>query len=210
VTAHDAAEFPPPHIGFQRPVYQRGLSLSLSSQQTPYRSVSREIEVSPGSHGGGENSGVSTMHGVIFGSKYLKVAQELLDEVVNVDKGIMKGESGEGDNSNNENKEKRKVNIEASSSGGRENDGGKQVLVAELSTAQRQELQMKKSKLVSMLDEVRLYMHVIINFPPILGFKLYSYIILISRFNYASLEIIIKYLCDFVKVPYLFFNFGSI
>jgi hypothetical protein len=211
VTAHDAAEFPPPHIGFQRPVYQRGLSLSLSSQQTPYRSVSREIEVSPGSHGGGENSGVSTMHGVIFGSKYLKVAQELLDEVVNVDKGIMKGESGEGDNSNNENKEKRKVNIEASSSGGRENDiGGKQVQVAELSTAQRQELQMKKSKLVSMLDEVRLYMHVIINFPPILGFKLYSYIILISRFNYASLEIIIKYLCDFVKVPYLFFNFGSI
>jgi hypothetical protein len=206
VTAHDAAEFPPPHIGFQRPVYQRGLSLSLSSQQTPYRSVSREIEVSPGSHGGGENSGVSTMHGVIFGSKYLKVAQELLDEVVNVDKGIMKGESGEGDNSNNENKEKRKVNIEASSSGGRENDGGKQVLVAELSTAQRQELQMKKSKLVSMLDEVRLYMHVIINFPQILGFKLYF--ILISRFNYASLEIIIKYLCDVVKVPYLFFNIG--
>jgi hypothetical protein len=206
VTAPDAAEFPAPHIGFQRPVYQRGLSLSLSSQQTPYRSVSREIEVSPGSHGGGENSGVSTMHGVIFGSKYLKVAQELLDEVVNVDKGIMKGESGEGDNSNNENKEKRKVNIEASSSGGRENDGGKQVLVAELSTAQRQELQMKKSKLVSMLDEVRLYMHVIINFPQILGFKLYF--ILISRFNYASLEIIIKYLCDVVKVPYLFFNIG--
>ncbi|CAJ2654769.1 unnamed protein product [Trifolium pratense] len=153
VTASEAAEFPPPHhIGFHRPVYQRGLSLSLSSQQTPYRSLSREIDVSPGSRGGGDNSGVSSMHGVVFGSKYLRVAQELLDEVVNVDKGIMKGESGEGDNSNNENKEKRKANIEASSSGGRENDGGKQV--AELSTAQRQELQMKKSKLVSMLDEV--------------------------------------------------------
>ena len=168
VAVTTSAQFHPQQIGFHRPIYQRGLSLSLSSQQTPYRSASGEIEVSLGSRGGEEGGGVSTMHGVVFGSKYLKVAQELLDEVVNVDKGIIKGESMEGGNSN-KNKEKRKVNIESSSSGGRENDGGKQV--AELSTAQRQELQMKKSKLVSMLDEVRLYMHVIINFPQILGFQ---------------------------------------
>lgn len=153
VSVTASPEFRPQQIGFHRPVYQRGLSLSLSSQQTPYRSASGEIEVSPGSRGGEEGGGVSTMNGVIFGSKYMKVAQELLDEVVNVDKGIIKGESVEGGNSNN-NKEKRKANIESSSSGGRENNGGKQV--AELSTAQRQELQMKKSKLVSMLDEVEL------------------------------------------------------
>lgn len=151
VTTSDATEFSQSQIGYHhRPVYQRGLSLSLSSQQTPYRSFSGEVE---GSRGGG----------VVFGSKYLKVAQELLDEVVNVDKGIINGESVEGENTNNNDREKRKANIESSSSGGRENDGGK--LVAELSTAQRQELQMKKSKLVNMLDEVYtfiLYMHVVI------------------------------------------------
>lgn len=147
VTTSAATEFSPQQIGYHhRPVYQRGLSLSLSSQQTPYRSFSGEVEVSRG----GDNPG-----GVVFGSKYLKVAQELLDEVVNVDKGIMKGESVEGNNTNNNDREKRKANIESSSSGGRENDGGKQVV--ELSTAQRQELQMKKSKLVNMLDEVYVY-----------------------------------------------------
>ncbi|XP_058729667.1 BEL1-like homeodomain protein 1 [Vicia villosa] len=142
VTTSDATEFSPPQIAYHhRPVFQRGLSLSLSSQQPPYRSFSGKVEASRGS-------------GVVFGSKYLKVAQELLDEVVNVDKGIINGESVEGENTNNNDREKRKANIESSSSGARENDGGKQV--AELSTAQRQELQMKKSKLVNMLDEVEL------------------------------------------------------
>ncbi|XP_073226610.1 BEL1-like homeodomain protein 1 isoform X2 [Cicer arietinum] len=141
VTTTAAAEFPP-QIDFHMPIYQRSLSLSLSSNQTPYRSVSGEVEVCPSSRGGG----ISSMHGVFLGSKYLKAAQELLDEFVNVDKGIYKGE-----NSNNNNKEKKKTNVEWSSSG----DGGK-LQVGELSTAQRQELQMKKSKLVSMLDEVEL------------------------------------------------------
>ncbi|XP_027342688.1 BEL1-like homeodomain protein 1 [Abrus precatorius] len=140
--------------GFRRPS-QQGLSLSLSSQQTAYRSVSGEVDV-PGHVTGIGNSpssasnGVSGMHGVMLGSKYLKAAQELLDEVVNVGKGIYR----------EENKEKVKVNRESTtsgvggdgSSGGGENSAGKQVV--ELSTAQRQELQMKKSKLVSMLDEV--------------------------------------------------------
>ncbi|KAL5056313.1 hypothetical protein RYX36_036995, partial [Vicia faba] len=146
VTTSEATEFSPPQIGYHhRPVYQRGLSLSLSSQQTPHRSFSGEVEIYRGS----DNRGC-----VVFGSKYLKVAQELLDEVVNVDKGIMKGEYVEGENTNNNDREKRKANIESSPNGGRENDGGKQVV--ELSTVQRQELQMKKSKLVNMLDEVEL------------------------------------------------------
>ncbi|KAK7404873.1 hypothetical protein VNO78_05898 [Psophocarpus tetragonolobus] len=143
-------------IGFHRPNH---LSLSLSSQQTPYRSSSGEIHaISPASRVGddmrGLHSGVSNMHSVVLGSKYLKATQELLDEVVNVGKGISKGEESiEGAK-----KEKMKGNIESSSGVGdgsssrrENNDGGKQ---GELSTAQRQELQMKKSKLVTMLDEV--------------------------------------------------------
>ncbi|RZB80189.1 BEL1-like homeodomain protein 1 [Glycine soja] len=150
-------------IGFHRPNH---LSLSLSSQQTPYSSLSGETHaISLANRGGGGDdmrgmhNGVSSMHSVSLGSKYLKATQELLDEVVNVGKGIFKGEeSMEGDK-----KEKMKGNIEStswvgdgSSCGGGENnnnnDGGKQGV--ELSTAQRQELQMKKSKLVTMLDEV--------------------------------------------------------
>ncbi|XP_014494218.1 BEL1-like homeodomain protein 1 [Vigna radiata var. radiata] len=148
---------PSTQIGFHRPNH---LSLSLSSQQTPYRSLSGDVHaISPASLGGddmrGLQNGVSNMHSVVLGSKYLKSTQELLDEVVNVGRGISKGEeSMEGAK-----KEKMKGNIEStsgvgegSSCGGENNDGGKQG--GELGTAQRQELQMKKSKLVSMLDEV--------------------------------------------------------
>ncbi|KAI4322478.1 hypothetical protein L6164_022170 [Bauhinia variegata] len=163
-------------MGFRRPS-QQGLSLSLSSQQTAYRSLSGELDVpgharvlaiSPSSRGGGSggdgmrvlgnspssvSNGISSMQGVIFGSKYLKAAQELLDEVVHVGKGISKADSMEGAN-----KEKMEANKESSpgigegSSGGGHQNNGRHG--AELSTTQRQELQMKKSKLVSMLDEV--------------------------------------------------------
>ena len=170
-----------PHMGFRRPSH---LSLSLSSQQTTYRSLSSELDMaghghvpamSPASRGGGGgnddmrilagnspssvSNGISSMQNVILGSKYLKAAQVLLDEVVNVgNKGIDKGESIE-----EANKEKMKANKESpsrivgdgSGGGGIGENSGKQG--AELSTAQRQELQMKKSKLVTMLDEVRLY-----------------------------------------------------
>ncbi|KAG5114548.1 hypothetical protein JHK82_037817 [Glycine max] len=143
--------------GFRRPS-QQGLSLSLSSQQTNFRSVSGELDVAGQGHVAGiGNSPMSAsigVSGVIMGSKYLKAAQELLDEVVNVGKGIYKEEKFS---------EKVKANRESTnsgaagdggdgSSGGGENSAGKQVV--ELSTAQRQELQMKKSKLVTMLDEV--------------------------------------------------------
>ncbi|RDX67335.1 BEL1-like homeodomain protein 1, partial [Mucuna pruriens] len=141
---------PSTQIGFHRP---NDLLLSLSSQQTPYRSLSGDFQaISPASRGGGDDMrGVSSMHSVVLGSKYLKATQELLDEVVNVGKGIYKGEeSMEGAK-----KEKMKGNIESTSGvvdGGENNNGSKQG--GELSTAQRQELQMKKSKLVNMLEEV--------------------------------------------------------
>ncbi|KAK7272257.1 hypothetical protein RJT34_28740 [Clitoria ternatea] len=138
--------------GFRRP-NQQGLSLSLSSQQTGYGSVSGEFELPGQGHltgiGNSPSSASASNNGVILGSRYLKAAQELLDEVVNVGKGIHKEEKfSEG----TINKEKVKVNRESTTSGDGENSAGKQVV--ELSTAQRQELQMKKSKLVSMLDEV--------------------------------------------------------
>ncbi|TKY48688.1 BEL homeodomain protein 1 [Spatholobus suberectus] len=141
--------------GFRRPS-QQGLSLSLSSQQTGYRSVSGELDVAGQGHvagiGNSPTSAASTgAAGVILGSKYLKATQELLDEVVNVGKGIYKEEKFA---------KKVKASRESTnsgaggdgSSGGGESSAGKQVV--ELSTAQRQELQMKKSKLVTMLDEV--------------------------------------------------------
>ncbi|KAE9616779.1 hypothetical protein Lal_00034532 [Lupinus albus] len=151
VTATVATDISP-QVGFNSPNnHRQGLSLSLSSQQPIYRSLSGEI--SPAIRG----SGISDMNNsnVILGSKYLKAAQELLDEVVNVGKGIFKGESIES----TVNREKMKANIESTSgiggdgsSGGGQNSRGKQGV--ELSMAQRQELQMKKSKLVTMLDEV--------------------------------------------------------
>ncbi|XP_020207112.1 BEL1-like homeodomain protein 1 isoform X2 [Cajanus cajan] len=139
--------------GFRRPS-QQGLSLSLSSQQTAYRTVSGEIDVT--GHGlvggiGNSPASASASTGVILGSKYLKSAQELLEEVVNVGKGIYKEEKFAEKKANRESTNSGAGGGDGSSGGG-ENSAGKQVV--ELSTAQRQELQMKKSKLVTMLDEV--------------------------------------------------------
>ncbi|KAJ1378391.1 POX domain [Sesbania bispinosa] len=94
-----------PQIGFQR---QQSLSLSLSPQQTAFRSFSGEMDA-PGSRGGHDvrvvGNRISSMQSVVLGSN----------------------------------------------GGGKQQAGG-----VELSTAQRQELQMKKTKLVTMLDEVEL------------------------------------------------------
>ena len=147
---------------------QQGLSLSLSSQQTAFYN-NRSVLSAGG--GGGEHdvptsgedlrvsgnspssvsavsNGISGVQSVILGTKYLKAAQELLDDVVNVGNEI-KVDSMEG------NKDKRKMNKESTAVIGDdpgESSGAKQG--AELTTAQRQELQMKKTKLVTMLDEV--------------------------------------------------------
>ncbi|KAG6436075.1 hypothetical protein SASPL_100957 [Salvia splendens] len=73
---------------------------------------------------------------MITGSKYLKAAQELLDEVVSV---------GNNDKAKPIKEPATVTNKEATSA----NKGG-----ADLTTAQRQEIQMKKAKLHNMLDEV--------------------------------------------------------
>ncbi|XVE79164.1 hypothetical protein DITRI_Ditri14bG0036000 [Diplodiscus trichospermus] len=165
--AHDVAS----QLGLRQPVVspRQGLSLSLSSQQMPYRSSNVETDIQGQPHvptmsladdmrisGNSPSSvsvvsnGISGVQSVVLGSKYLRAAQELLDEVVNVGKGI-KTEVPEGT------KEKIKMNKESvaavteegSSAGENGTKRG-----AELTTAQRQELQMKKAKLVSMFDEV--------------------------------------------------------
>ncbi|XP_052211656.1 BEL1-like homeodomain protein 1 [Diospyros lotus] len=157
---------------FHRPVVspttQQGLSLSLSSQQPGYGSLAGKhgvsgqapvAVISPASgdnvHGSGGSSssvstGISGMQSLILGSKYLKAAQLLLDEVVNVGKPI-KADAREGT------REKTKMNGESTAGGGDCSSGGGETSSRrgiELSTAQRQDLQMKKAKLVTMLDEV--------------------------------------------------------
>ncbi|KAL5709104.1 hypothetical protein ACHQM5_019827 [Ranunculus cassubicifolius] len=155
-------------LGLRRPVVtpssQQGLSLTLSSQQPgygPYRTDSDVPIISPASgedirvSGGSSSSasaisnGTSNMQSVLLGSKYLKAAQILLDEVVNVGKGI-KTELSKGD------KEQIKLNKELSSTIGDGSPGGETSgkQGAELTTTEKQELQMKKAKLISMLDEV--------------------------------------------------------
>ncbi|KAF8396365.1 hypothetical protein HHK36_017982 [Tetracentron sinense] len=156
-------------MGLRRQVVspsQQGLSLSLSQQQPVYGSYRQEYnipapEISPVSaeemriSGGSPSSasavsnGISGMQSVLLGSKYLKAAQQLLDEVVNVGKGI-KTESPKGV------KGQTKMSRESTAATGEASNGGdsNSKRGAELTTTERQELQMKKAKLINMLDEV--------------------------------------------------------
>ncbi|MED6137772.1 hypothetical protein PIB30_068092 [Stylosanthes scabra] len=148
VTAATTAE-----MGLHRPRghefrhHSQGLSLSLSS---------REL-------------GLRSMHSFVLGSKFLKAAQELLDEAVNVGNDDNKGdyysnnkEKMKGNNNNNVESTSGVVgggDNGGSSGGGGENSGVNNNDInkqegSELNTSQRQELQMKKSKLVTMLDEI--------------------------------------------------------
>ena len=149
---------------------QQGLSLSLSSQYPPgfgsrdvvqshtQQAVSGEetLRISGGSSSSasGVTNGVAGIQGVLISSKYLKAAQELLDEVVNVSQNRIKNESSPRKGNGNQ----TKMNGDASAATGTadgslegEADGKRAV---ELTTAERQEIQMKKVKLISMLDEV--------------------------------------------------------
>ncbi|KAL4334254.1 hypothetical protein GQ457_07G035820 [Hibiscus cannabinus] len=170
---------------------RQGLSLSLSSQQVPYRSSNVEtvihgqpylpttslaademkIPCSSPSIVSAVSNGISGVQSVVFGSKYLRAAQELLDEVVKVGLGL-KTDPSEGT------KEKIKVNKESkddvtAGEGSSIRENGDKT-----GTVQRQELQMKKAKLVSMLDEVeqryRQYHHqmqaVVVSFEQAAGF----------------------------------------
>ncbi|KAL8517677.1 hypothetical protein ACS0TY_015784 [Phlomoides rotata] len=147
---------------------QQSLNLSLSSQQPPgyasFREAQPLVTSSPLSRGGddvrasagspssasGVSNGVNGVQSVLLSSKYLKAAQELLDEVVNVGKGAKSGtESSKAGKNTGDSAAAAAASGDAQSGG---DGGGKRV--AELTTAERQEIQMKKAKLVNMLDEV--------------------------------------------------------
>lgn len=107
--------------------FQQGLSLSLSSQQSRFRSQASGLGFK------------SHETAVILNSKYVKVTQEILEEVVNVGKLAVKN----SDQSTNN----LKTDIESS-------PVIETIKSGELSTGERQEIQVKKAKLVNMLDEV--------------------------------------------------------
>ncbi|KAG6478594.1 BEL1-like homeodomain protein 1 [Zingiber officinale] len=119
---------------------QKGLSLSLSPHEMVAPARADEGKVASAAANG--------VSGLLLGSRYLKAAQQLLDEVVNVGKGIKdespKAQPATGtDRSNVEPKGAATGDENASTNRG-----------PDLSTAERQELQMKKAKLVNMLEEV--------------------------------------------------------
>ncbi|KAL2534538.1 BEL1-like homeodomain protein 1 [Abeliophyllum distichum] len=159
------------------PRAQQGLSLSLSSQQpsgygsfrperemipqplvttvSPPRVGGDDVRISGGSpsSASGISNGVNSMQSVLLSSKYLKAAQEVLDEVVSVGKGVIKSASESAMNPNGQGKN---FGEPPPLAGGDGQSGGDTSAKrdAELTTAERQEIQMKKAKLLNMLDEV--------------------------------------------------------
>ncbi|CAL9770088.1 unnamed protein product [Musa acuminata subsp. burmannicoides] len=141
------------------PSAQQGLSLSLSphemvapAQEITPASAANEVKIAASaSMASGAANGGSGLQSFLMGTKYLKAAQQLLDEVVNVGKGV-KDEAAKGaplknpaDSSNVELKDPGAGTSEGNTSAKRG---------ADLTTAERQELQMKKAKLINMLEEV--------------------------------------------------------
>ncbi|XP_051131441.1 BEL1-like homeodomain protein 1 [Andrographis paniculata] len=162
---------------------QQGLSLSLSSQQpqppgfgtfrperelpsqplvtavsSPPRGAGEDVRLCGGSpsSASGVSNGVNGVQSVLLSSKYLKAAQELLDEVVSVGKGAKAAtESSKGTNASQAKNAGDSAGAAVSGDGQSGADGGGSAKRgAELTTADRQEIQMKKAKLVNMLDEV--------------------------------------------------------
>ncbi|KAK4272671.1 hypothetical protein QN277_021190 [Acacia crassicarpa] len=151
---------------------QQGLSLSLSSQQAGMGSFRADRDVAsqgqapamsgedfPGSGGSPSSvsgvtnvNGVSGIQSVLLSSKYLKAAQELLDEAVNVNNGI-KTELGKKSGGAHA-KATGETSGTAASADGSVGGEGNAKRDSELSAVERQEIQMKKAKLISMLDEV--------------------------------------------------------
>ncbi|CAA3021764.1 BEL1-like homeodomain protein 1 [Olea europaea var. sylvestris] len=157
---------------------QQGLSLSLSSQQpSVYGSFRPEREVisqplvttvSPPHAGGddvrisggspssasasGISNGVNSVQSVLLSSKYLKAAQEILDEVVSVGKVVIKSAS---ESAKNPMGQAKNIGEPPPPTGDGQSGGDTSAKRdAELTTAERQEIQMKKAKLLNMLDEV--------------------------------------------------------
>nr|CAD1828022.1 unnamed protein product [Ananas comosus var. bracteatus] len=148
------------------PVHGQGLSLSLGTHiMVPpfqYAMVNGGIY---GPHGD-DDARSKFMHSevsrTISNSKYLKAAQELLDEVVNVRKDLkQKVDKNQNANNNSAGVGDCKESDGASKSDGISSNSREQNTQSnELSPSERQELQNKLTKLLAMLDQVdRRYKH---------------------------------------------------
>lgn len=107
--------------------------------------------------------GLSNITSVVPNSKYLKTTQQLLDEVVNVQKALKKKAADCTQSVNASGKPSCKDNEGESKSGGSSSNhpGSAANSSSELSPSERQELQNKMTKLLAMLDEVKI--HVLIS-----------------------------------------------
>lgn len=97
---------------------------------------SNEDMIIPGSSSDGKSRAV-------LNPKYLKVVQELLDEIVHVKKGVNKQNS------------KKDLSRSSKESDRETGNGNSENFQGDVSAAEKQDLQNKFSKLLSMLDEVR-------------------------------------------------------
>lgn len=96
--------------------------------------------------------GMTSIARTIPNSKYLKAAQQLLDEVVNVRKALKQPDKEKNQSTNDHGSKEGNDGSKNGSSNPQESTNNS---LNELSHAERQELQNKLTKLLSMLDEVR-------------------------------------------------------
>ena len=137
----------------------QGLSLSLNTHilapSYPYWSAKPDL-LTPNSYQGDDNrmkSMQSEASWAIRNSKYLKAAQELLDEIVSVWKSVkQKADKGPAEAGKADGKETEGGTKSEGVSSNPQESGAN--AAAELSTAEKQELQNKMAKLMAMLDEV--------------------------------------------------------
>ena len=137
----------------------QGLSLSLNTHilapSYPYWSAKPDL-LTPNSYQGDDNrmkSMQSEASRAIRNSKYLKAAQELLDEIVSVWKSVkQKADKGPAEAGKADGKETEGGTKSEGVSSNPQESGAN--AAAELSTAEKQELQNKMAKLMAMLDEV--------------------------------------------------------
>ncbi|KAL5203576.1 hypothetical protein ABZP36_008447 [Zizania latifolia] len=125
--------------------------LSLSSREAPSVTVAAGDE---GKYPGATLVQTTSQGQMVMSSRYLKAAQELLDEVVSVSKQGLddaKAAAAKSVASVKKKEDSEGVSGGCTEDGGRAKSGGP---APELSTAERHELQMKKGKLINMLDEV--------------------------------------------------------
>lgn len=163
--------------------YGQGLSLSLGSQilMTPFKyqppNPDMSMLSSHPSSGNGEPSrddkssnkilhanasayGLTNLSSNISNSKYLKAAQNLLDEVVNVQKALKQKASKSQSKELNTSTGKENDGVAAKSDGAPSNPHESTANSStELSPSERQVLQNKVTKLLAMLDEVQIHFH---------------------------------------------------